>query len=137
VSSIRAILVSTAVTALLVLGGCGDAPIDLGSSEAGVDAVGSPGAALDGAAGQDSEEGDPCDPDAAVCGSESDAAEPENCTTDADCQLFPYACAECACYALARGAALPACPTPLVTCFADPCQGQRATCASGVCTLGE
>ncbi len=59
-----------------------------------------------------------------------------NCTTDADCRLWPSYCDEspCACFVLGKGEAEKKCKRN-VTCFVDPCMRKKVHCESGSCTL--
>ena len=57
------------------------------------------------------------------------------CASDAECRLFSDYCDGCACRALAPGEAEPTCKGTTVQCLVDPCQGKRAACAAGACTI--
>jgi hypothetical protein len=73
----------------------------------------------------------------AACASSGTASPPAapRCSTDADCRLYSDYCGGCACRALDKTAADPACSGTTVQCLMDPCRGKSAVCAAGACTL--
>lgn len=59
------------------------------------------------------------------------------CTQAGDCKLFSSYCstAPCECMALQPGEADPICKGTTVNCTKDPCQGKKAQCNVGVCSV--
>ena len=70
-----------------------------------------------------------------ACASSGSTGPGPRCASDGECRLFSDYCAGCACRALAAGEAEPTCSGKIVQCLVDPCQGKRAVCAAGACTL--
>ncbi len=69
----------------------------------------------------------------AVCTGVCETSAPAGaCRTDADCRLESNYCGGCQCAALGPKQKGSVCGNP-VACFADPCQGLQAVCASGTC----
>jgi hypothetical protein len=56
------------------------------------------------------------------------------CRTDADCQLVPDYCAECACVALNAQQKMPECLGEELKCVLNPCADHLALCVNGQCT---
>lgn len=59
------------------------------------------------------------------------------CQSDADCRVFSNYCGGCACTVLMQGDADPSCAGAEVQCLVDPCQGRRAVCTEGACTVAK
>jgi hypothetical protein len=55
------------------------------------------------------------------------------CRTDADCQLVPDYCAECACVSLNAQQKMPECLGEELKCVLNPCADQVALCINGQC----
>lgn len=56
------------------------------------------------------------------------------CRTDADCQLVPDYCAECACVSLNTQQKMPECAGEELKCIVNPCADHVALCIDGRCT---
>jgi|GEM_PF-4420954 len=55
------------------------------------------------------------------------------CRTDADCQLVPDYCAECACVSLNGQQKMPECLGEELKCVLNPCADHVAICVNGRC----
>jgi hypothetical protein len=55
------------------------------------------------------------------------------CRTDADCQLVPDYCAECACVSLIAQQKMPECLGEELKCVLNPCADHVAICINGRC----
>ena len=56
------------------------------------------------------------------------------CRTDADCQLVPDYCAECACVSLNAQQKMPECAGEELKCVLNPCTDHVALCIQGRCS---
>lgn len=56
------------------------------------------------------------------------------CRSDADCQLVPDYCAECACVSLNARQKMPECAGEEVKCVLNPCADHVALCVDGQCS---
>ena len=60
---------------------------------------------------------------------------PGSCSSDADCAAVASYCDGCTCSAQSTSDGAAVCYGTQVSCFADPCLNQTATCVQGVCQL--